>query len=131
MKASQLIAALAECVSKHGDMDILVRSPEDPCEWTDITVWADPPSEMEREDGISGTIDITLCGGHDKEVNEVGDLVGLLANYCDGLMCRIMEDQDIPTGDIYPEQAFELEHHIDGVAGILMEVLNQNRRGNK
>lgn len=62
MKASELIAELRAAVEKHGDLDILIRSPEDGYDWSDITVWPDPPSEMERERGIHGTIDINVCG---------------------------------------------------------------------
>lgn len=62
MKASELIAELQAAVEKYGDLDILVRSPEDGCDWSDITVWTDPPSPMEKEDGIAGTIDINVCG---------------------------------------------------------------------
>ena len=62
MKASELIAELQDAVAKHGDLDILVRSPEDGYDWSDITVWPDPTSPMEAEDGIKGTIDINVCG---------------------------------------------------------------------
>lgn len=62
MKASELIVELQKAVAEHGDLDILVRSPEDGYDWSDITVWPDPPSPMEREEGIKGTIDINVCG---------------------------------------------------------------------
>lgn len=62
MKASELIAELQRAVDQHGDLDILVRSVEDGEDWSDITVWPDPASPEEQEQGVAGTIDINLCG---------------------------------------------------------------------
>lgn len=60
MKASELILELKKAVEEFGDMDILVRSPEDGWDASGITVFADPPSDLEKEEGIEGTIDITV-----------------------------------------------------------------------
>ena len=61
MKASDLINELIKAIKVHGDLDILIRSPEDGWDCSDITVWADPASEAEKEVGIKGTIDINAC----------------------------------------------------------------------
>ena len=60
MKASELIAELQNAIDEYGDMDILVRSPEDGWDSLGISVWADPPSELEKQRGIEGTIDINV-----------------------------------------------------------------------
>ena len=59
MKASELIKELQDAITQFGDMDILVRSPEDGWDASNVTVVADPPSEAEKSEGIEGTIDIT------------------------------------------------------------------------
>ncbi len=61
MKATELIAALQNAVDRYGDMDIMVRYPEDGSCWNDITIFPDPPSPMEKELGIRGSIDINVC----------------------------------------------------------------------
>ena len=60
MKASELIKSLVDTVAQHGDLDILVRDCEDGCDWNGLTVCPDPPSPMEAEQGIIGTIDINV-----------------------------------------------------------------------
>lgn len=60
MKASELIKELQDAITQFGDMDILVRSPEDGWDTSNVTVWADPPSDWEKEEGIHGTIDINV-----------------------------------------------------------------------
>ena len=60
MKASELIKELQDAITQFGDMDILVRSPEDGWDASNVTVWADPPTAWEKEQGISGTIDINV-----------------------------------------------------------------------
>lgn len=60
MKASELIKELQDAITQFGDMDILVRSPEDGWDASNLTVWADPPSDWEKEEGINGTIDINV-----------------------------------------------------------------------
>lgn len=60
MKASELIKELQDAITQFGDMDILVRSPEDGWDASNVTVWADPPTTSEKEQGISGTIDINV-----------------------------------------------------------------------
>lgn len=61
MKASELIRELKSVLDRYGDMDILIRSPEDCWDVSDITVLPDPPSPAEAEVGIKGTIDINVC----------------------------------------------------------------------
>ena len=58
--ASDLVRMLNRAIEKYGDMPILIRSPEDGADWSAFSVNADPPSESEKEEGISGTIDITF-----------------------------------------------------------------------
>lgn len=60
MKASELIKELQDAITQFGDMDILVRSPEDGWDASNVTVWADPQSDWEKEQGINGTIDINV-----------------------------------------------------------------------
>lgn len=60
MKASELIGELQKAIKKHGDLDILVRDIEDGCDWSEITVWPDPPTPMEADEGVKGTIDINV-----------------------------------------------------------------------
>lgn len=60
MKASELIAELQKAVSEHGDMDILVRDCAIGFDWSGISVCPDPPSPMEVDEGIAGTIDINV-----------------------------------------------------------------------
>ena len=60
MKASELIVELQNAIDEYGDMDILVRSPEDGWDASGISVWADPPSQLEKDEGIEGTIDINV-----------------------------------------------------------------------
>lgn len=60
MKASELIAELQKAVEKHGDMDILVRDCSDGYDWSGLCVNPDPPSPMERDEGVAGTIDINV-----------------------------------------------------------------------
>ena len=62
MKCSELIKELTDTMQQYGDLDILIRSPEDGWDASDITVWADPPSYAEIEAGIVGTIDINVIG---------------------------------------------------------------------
>jgi len=61
MKASELVKELQDAITQFGDMDILVRFPEDGWDASKITVWADPPDDWEKEQGINGTIDINVC----------------------------------------------------------------------
>ena len=60
MKASELIVELQNAIDEYGDMDILVRSPEDGWDASGISVWDDPPSQLEKDEGIEGTIDINV-----------------------------------------------------------------------
>lgn len=61
MKASELIKELQAAIDTVGDLDILVRTPDDGWDCSDITVCPDPPSPMEIEQGVEGTIDINAC----------------------------------------------------------------------
>ena len=67
MKASELIAELQKAVEDHGDMDILVRECPEGYDWNGVSVCPDPPSPMEEEEGISGTIDINIFDECQKE----------------------------------------------------------------
>ena len=60
MKASELISELKKAVNEHGDMEVLVRDVEGDCNWSGLTVWPDPPSPTEIEEGVEGTIDINV-----------------------------------------------------------------------
>ena len=60
MKASELIAELQTAVNKHGDLEILIRDCADGFDYSGCTVWPDPASEMEKLDGVEGTIDINV-----------------------------------------------------------------------
>ncbi len=60
MKASELIAELQNAVKEHGDLDILVRDVEGGYDWSGLTICPDPPTPMEADDGVAGTIDINL-----------------------------------------------------------------------
>ncbi len=60
MKASELIRELQKAVEEVGDLDILVRTPDDGWDASGISVCPDPPSEWEKEEGVRGTIDINV-----------------------------------------------------------------------
>lgn len=60
MLASELIKQIQNEIDKHGDMPILIRHCSEGYDWNDCTVHADPPSEMEKQMGINGTIDINV-----------------------------------------------------------------------
>lgn len=60
MKASKLIAELQKAVAEHGDLGILVHDSSDGCSWSGLTVWPDPASPAEEEEGVKGTIDLTF-----------------------------------------------------------------------
>lgn len=60
MKASELIKELQDAITQFGDMDILVRSPEDGWDVSNITVWPDPPTALGKEQGINGIIEINV-----------------------------------------------------------------------
>lgn len=94
MKASELIEKMAAAISEHGDLEVLVRYPEDGSCWDDMEVVPDPPTPMEKDSGESGTIDI----------NAVGDGIALpeLTRYedCgDGPKFEIDEDHNLDTLD--------------------------------
>lgn len=58
MKASELVRELQQAIANHGDLNILVRDPENGMAYTEINVNPDPASPMEILEGIEGTIDI-------------------------------------------------------------------------
>jgi hypothetical protein len=58
MLASEFIKQLQNEINKYGDMPILLRNIEDDEQFENVTVCADPPSEIEIDEGITGTIDI-------------------------------------------------------------------------
>lgn len=60
MKASELIKKLQDAITQFGDMDILVLFPGDGWGAKNVAVWADPPSDLEKEQGINGTIEINV-----------------------------------------------------------------------
>ena len=60
MKASELIAELQAVVDTYGDMEIMVRSEEDGWDKFGFSVYADAPSEFEKQRGIKGTFVINV-----------------------------------------------------------------------
>ena len=62
MKASGLIEKLSTAISEAGDLDILLRYPEDGTSWENFSVVPDPPTPMEEQNGVKGTIDINAVG---------------------------------------------------------------------
>lgn len=49
-----------------------------------------------------------------------------LYEFTDELTGEIMEKENVTSGDIYPEQSFELENHYESISSILLEVVAQN-----
>ena len=93
MRASELINELNTAVEKYGDLDVLVRYPEDGSCWEDFEVVPDPPTPMEAERGIEGTIDVNVVGN--------GDKLPELARYeddGDGPKRHLPKDPHLPAG---------------------------------
>ena len=44
------------------------------------------------------------------------------------LISEIMERENVVSGDILPEQMFELDKHYEIIAGILLKVVEQNEK---
>lgn len=40
---------------------------------------------------------------------------------------EIMDKENVTSGDIFPEQVFELDEHYDAIAKILLKVVEQNK----
>lgn len=60
MKASELIKELQNAITQFGDMDILIRDCSNGYDYDAAVVSADPPSDAEMYDGITGTIDLNI-----------------------------------------------------------------------
>lgn len=60
MLASELIRAIQKEIDAFGDLPILIRDCANGYDFDGCTVVADPPSKLEREEGIVGTIDINV-----------------------------------------------------------------------
>ena len=41
---------------------------------------------------------------------------------------EIMDKENVTSGDISPEQVFELDEHCNAIANILLKVVNQNKK---
>ena len=87
MKASVLISELTAAVKTAGDLEILVRYPEDGSAWEDFSVVPDPPTPMECDRGEKGTIDINIVGS--------GNLLPELFYYrTEDHVCELPWDED-------------------------------------
>lgn len=60
MLASELIKQIQDEINKYGDMPILIRDCSEGYDYNGFTVKADPPSELEKQEEIIGTIDINI-----------------------------------------------------------------------
>lgn len=60
MLASELVRAIQKEIDAHGDLPILIRDCANGYDYEGCTVVADPPTELEREEGIVGTMDINV-----------------------------------------------------------------------
>lgn len=43
------------------------------------------------------------------------------------ILSKIMTEEGIKSGDIYPEQSFKLDRYLDEVANVMIQVLEQNK----
>lgn len=50
-----------------------------------------------------------------------------LDEFTNKLCAEIMKKENVTSGDIYPNQAFDLDMHCESIVNILLEVVEQNK----
>lgn len=54
-------------------------------------------------------------------------IVEELDNFTNEITKKIMDKENVTSGDVTIEQVFELEKHYEEIANILLEIINQNK----
>ena len=54
-------------------------------------------------------------------------MLGEMKEFINKMLGEVMDKEGVTHGDVYPEQEFELEDHLEDIVDILLDIVEQNK----